>query len=187
MVPAPAPNATSAALSVPGAAGAPGPAPMFSVPIEGKVSAITTGALLLTVPPFAIVSVPVPDWPTSRVAVFKVEPAPVTIIVPCTPKVSSTEVLPVVPPTVSVPPFSIVTIPGPNWPTIRWPAAAPGVCGPITAPIPSGAVVEIAADEELLGRKGAQLLALSQSEVVPTQPCAWVDEVAASNAAATAG
>ena len=43
--------------------------------------------LLLTAPPAAMVSVPVPDWPTTRSALFvQVEPAPVTVTVPVLPE-----------------------------------------------------------------------------------------------------
>src|SRR5215831_3492150 len=96
MVPVPAPNDTAAVLSVPGAAdGSPGPEPMFRFPIEpGDAATIIASAAdpitppeVLTVPPSAIVSVPVPpNMPTVRNPLLdQVEPAPVTVTVPCEP------------------------------------------------------------------------------------------------------
>ena len=60
-VPVPAPNATLCAVSVPGAAaGLLAPAPMFNVPIDAAPMATLKGPPGVTVPPSAIVSVPVP-------------------------------------------------------------------------------------------------------------------------------
>ena len=85
-VPAPAPNSTLAALSVPGAtAGSPAPAPMFSVPIDPALLATLKGPPLVTVPPSATVSVPVPRLPILIGPLFQLEPEPVTVTVPVEP------------------------------------------------------------------------------------------------------
>ena len=69
-------------MSVPGAAaGLPAAAPMFSVPIALALVAITIGPV--TMPPSAIVSVPVPRLPMfTPELLLHVEPAPVTVTGP---------------------------------------------------------------------------------------------------------
>src|SRR5262245_39501430 len=116
MVPVPAPNETAAGiLSVPGAVGGlPGPAPIFSVPIEPAPKATTTNGLL-TVPPSAIVSVPVPLRPRTNTLPVQVEPAPVPVTVPCEPAETPTVAWP---PLITVPPLWIVSMPVPTWPTL---------------------------------------------------------------------
>ena len=64
---------------------------MFSVPVEpANVPTLIlrfglTVPFTLTVPPSAIVSVPVPTLPMVVPPVVQVEPAPVTVTVPCEP------------------------------------------------------------------------------------------------------
>ena len=72
-------------MIVPGAAaGSPAPPPMFSVPIAPAFVAIITGPA--TMPPSAIVSVPVPRLPMfTPELLLQLEPAPVTVTVPCEP------------------------------------------------------------------------------------------------------
>jgi hypothetical protein len=86
-VPVPLPNATFAVLSVPGAAGGLlAAAPIFSVPTDPAFAATTIGPPLVTVPPSATVSVPVPKLPMlTPELLLQVEPAPVTVTVPCEP------------------------------------------------------------------------------------------------------
>jgi len=76
-----------------------------------------------------------------------VEPAPVTVIVPCEPLWEPTWLLML--PLLTVPPLWIVSVPVPNWPTIRDWAVASGVA--TTAPIPLGAVVSMMAFVPLFG------------------------------------
>src|SRR5262249_22050607 len=239
MVPVPAPNETAAVLSVPGAArGLPGPAPIFSVPSEPGAMAILTDPPLLTVPPSAIVSVPVPLRPTAMfrlLGVKKVEPAPVAVTVPCEP-----DALPKVavwpPPLLTVPPSAIVSVPVPKPPTTVprlvqvepapvtvavpcEPALLPTTPRPkmlltvpplwiVSAPVPFwptkttwavapavpttaafGVTVSMNADVPTgpIGTPAVQLPGVNQSEeIAPVQKvCARVDDVAASNAAAT--
>ena len=156
----------SAQLSVPGAAaGLPAPAPMLSVPIEPAFAAITIrpgdkaavrnreraraelpmftpelllqvepapvtvtvpcepaplpmlaakAVLLMTIPPFVIVSVPVPKLPILSPPpglLFQVEPGPVTVTVPIEPADNPTEPPPA--PLFTVPPFWMVSVPVP--------------------------------------------------------------------------
>ena len=79
----------------------PGPVTV-TVPVEPTDNPMEPPpALLITVPPFRMVSVPVPIPPTTTSALFHVEPAPDTVIVPCEP-----DKLPTFPATsVNVPPF----------------------------------------------------------------------------------
>ena len=64
--------------------GLPAAAPILTVPIAPVFAAITIGAV--TMPPSAIVSVPVPELPILTPAMsLQREPAPVTVTVPCEP------------------------------------------------------------------------------------------------------
>ena len=124
-------------MSVPGAAaGLPAPAPMLSVPIEPAFVAIVTGPA--TTPPSAIVSVPVPRLPMfTPELLLQVEPAPVTVTVPCEPAplpmLAVKAVL-----LMTVPPFAIVSVPVPKLPILSPP---PGPLfqmepGPVTVTVP---------------------------------------------------
>jgi hypothetical protein len=138
-VPAPAPNATFAALSVPGAtAGPPAPAPMFSVPVDPALTATVRGPPLVTVPPSATVSVPVPKFPMfTPELLLQVEPAPVTVTVPCEPArrpmLGAKGVL-----LMTLPPFAIMSVPVPKLPIL----SPPDVLlihlelGPVTVTVP---------------------------------------------------
>src|SRR6516225_3778749 len=94
---------------------------MFSVPVELADPAIIVTALpVFTVPPFWIVSVPVPELPIKKrpELIVQDEPAPVTVTVPVEPEPS-----PMVPPPplLTLPPFWIVSVPAPLSPTGRRP------------------------------------------------------------------
>ena len=132
----PAPNATLVAVSMPGAAaGLPAPAPMLSVPVEPAFVAITTGPV--TMPLFAIVSVPVPKLPMfTPELLLQMEPAPVTVTVPCEPGALPTLAVKAV--LMTVPPFAIVSVPVPKLPILSPP---PGPLfqlepGPVTVTVP---------------------------------------------------
>ena len=73
----------------------------------------------MTVPPSAIVSVPMPKAPSTTLAglVFQLEPGPVTVTVPLEPTANPTE-----PPMAlfTVPPLWMVSVPVPRLPTTRF-------------------------------------------------------------------
>ena len=134
----PAPNARLGEVSVPGAtAGAPAPAPMFSVPVAPAFVAITIGPV--TTPPSAMVSVPVPRLPMfSPKLLLQVEPAPVTVTAPFEPiplpilAVLAAVIL------MTLPPFAIVSVPVPKLPILR-PPLGPLLQlepGPVTVTVP---------------------------------------------------
>ena len=109
------------AVSVPGAAaGLPAPAPMLSVPVEPAfVAIVTVGAM--TLPPSAIVSVPVPELPILNPAMsLQREPAPVTVTVPCEPTAWPMLVTRGVI-SMTLPPFAIVRVPVPKLPILSPP------------------------------------------------------------------
>ena len=101
----------------------PGPVTV-TVPVEPTDSPTEPPPPLFTVPPFWMVSVPVPMPPTTTFPMFvHVEPAPVTVTVPCEPGK-----LPTAPKaSVTVPPLWIVSMPVPFWPTARFSAVPAGV------------------------------------------------------------
>src|SRR5262249_9090469 len=146
---------------------------------------LTLPLSLLTIPPSAIVSAPVPPLPTERPPLtVQVEFAPVTITVPCEPAAD-----PIRPPTeltglvlvLSVPPLAIVSAPVLELQPVTFEAKPPGVPTPVP---PLGATMSMIAPP--LGRPGGfQLPGVNQSEeTAPIQlDCARVDDVAASNAA----
>ena len=107
-------------MIVPGAAaGAPAPAPIFSVPIAPAFVAITIGPL--TTPPSAIVRVPVPRLPMLTPSrLLQLEPGPVTVTVPCEPNplpmLATLEVR-----LTTLPPLSIVSAPVPKLPILSPP------------------------------------------------------------------
>ena len=73
--------------------------------------------LLMTVPPLAIVRVPVPELPILSPPpglLFQMEPGPVTVTVPVEPADNPMEPPP---PLFTVPPFSMVSVPVPKAPT----------------------------------------------------------------------
>jgi hypothetical protein len=120
-----------------------------------------------------------PRLPWVALAV-QVEPAPVTVTVPCEPAEKPTKVLPLL----RVPPLWIVSMPVPAWPTMSCEGVAPAV--PTT--VAFGATVSINAEIAPVGTPGAvQLPGVNQlEEIAPVQllVCARAD-VVASNAAAT--
>ena len=78
------------------------------------------GVVLMTIPPFVIVSVPVPKLPILSPPLgplFQVEPGPVTVTVPVEPADNPTEP----PPLFTVPPFWMVSVPVPRPPTTTLP------------------------------------------------------------------
>jgi len=110
--------------------------------------------LLLSVPPFAIVSVPMPELPTVRLPLLvQVEPAPVTVALPCEPAAD-----PITPPEqeggklqllLTVPPLWIVSMPVLELPTVKLLVVAAAAA--TTAPIPFGAVVSMMVFDALFG------------------------------------
>ena len=73
--------------------------------------------LLMTIPPFVIVSMPVPKLPILSPPpglLFQVEPGPVTVTVPVEPTDNPTEPPPAL---FTVPPFWMVSVPVPKPPT----------------------------------------------------------------------
>ena len=104
----------------------PAPLPMFAVKT----------VLLLTVPPFVIVSEPVPKLPILSpplVPLIQLEPGPVTVTVPVEPAVNPTEP----PPLFTVPPSWIVSVPVPWPPTTMEPALDQLAPAPVTVTVPS--------------------------------------------------
>ena len=85
----------------------PAPLPMLAV----------KAVILMTIPPFVIVSVPVPKLPILSPPpgpLFQMEPGPVTVTVPVEPADNPTEPPP---PLFTVPPFWMVSVPVPRPPT----------------------------------------------------------------------
>jgi hypothetical protein len=142
----------------------PGPVTV-TVPVEPAINPTEPPpALLITVPPFAIVSVPVPMPPTTTSALFHVEPAPDTITVPCEP-----DKLPTFPPKlVNVPPFWTTSIPIPLWATERFRALAPALVTVVEFGVTASMFALVAA----VGTPALQLKAANQSE--ETAPIQWV-------------
>jgi hypothetical protein len=142
---------------------------MFKTPDDPSALAIITEAGVVTAPPSPMVRVPLPLEPTMMpVVLVHSEPAPVTMTVPWEPALS-----PIIPLAVvcSVPPFWMVSIPVPVWPTTSDAAVAPGP--PITVGL--GATVSMVA--VLSGELGTvpplQLAPVNQSvDVAPVQFCA---------------
>ena len=125
------------AVSVPGAAaGLPAGAPMLSVPIEPALFAITTLGVA-TMPPSAIVSVPVPELPILIPAMsLQREPAPVTVTVPCEPAPSPMLVRRGVI-SMTLPPFAIMRVPVPKLPILSPP------CGPLVQVEPGPVTITV--------------------------------------------
>ncbi len=102
------------------------PAPVtITVPVEpGNAPTLAMKAvLLLTVPPFAIVSEPLPKLPILSPPgltglLFQVEPGPVTVTVPVE---SAAKPMEPPPPLLTVPPSWMVSVPVPRPPTTRVP------------------------------------------------------------------
>ncbi len=111
---------------------------MLRVPIEPAFAAITVGPEPVTTPPFAIVSVPVPKLPMfTPELLLQVEPVPVTVTVPREPAPSPILAVKAVL-LMTVPPFSIVSVPVLKLPILSPP---PGVLfqvepGPVTVTEP---------------------------------------------------
>jgi len=127
---------------------------------------MNTPLLLVTVPPFWIVSVPMPPLPTLRPEkllepVVQDEPMPVTVTVPLEPE---REPMSTPPPLLTVPPFWIVSIPVPKSPTVRLFVVAPTT-------VAWGLTVSIVTLSVLVGTAaGDQLPAVNQSvEAAPVQ------------------
>ena len=98
--------------------------------------------LLLTVPPFVIVSEPVPKLPILSPPgltglLFQVEPGPVTVTVPVEPADNPTEPPP---PLFTIPPFWMVSVPAPRPPTTSVPTFVHLEPAPetVTVPCPPG-------------------------------------------------
>ena len=92
---------------------------MLSVPIEPALLATLKGPPGVTVPPSAIVSVPVPKLPKlSPRVLLKLEFAPVTITVPVEPTLNPMEPPPAL---FTVPPFWMISVPVPKPPTTTFP------------------------------------------------------------------
>ena len=92
--------------------------------------------LLMTIPPLAIVSVPVPKLPTLSPPpglLFQVEPGPITITVPVEPTANPTEPPP---PLFTVPPFWMVSVPLPKPPTTMVPVFVHVEPAPDTIAVP---------------------------------------------------
>ena len=93
--------------------------------------------LLMTLPPFAIVSVPVPKLPILSPPpgpLFQLEPGPVTVTVPVEPADCPTEPPP---PLFTVPPFWMVSVPVPRPPTTTLPVFVQVEPAPVTVTVPS--------------------------------------------------
>ena len=104
----------------------PAPLPMLAV----------KAVILMTLPPFAIVSVPVPKLPILSPPLgplIQLEPGPVTVTVPFEPADSPTEP----PPLFTVPPSWIVSVPVPRPPTTTLPAFDQLEPAPVTVTVPS--------------------------------------------------
>ena len=111
----------------------PGPVTV-TAPFEPGKSPTEPPPPLFTVPPFWMVSVPVPEAPTWMVPLFvHVEPAPDTVTVPSEPGE-----LPTNPPRVlaTVPPFSMVSLPVPEPPITRFPVFVQLEPAPDTITVP---------------------------------------------------
>ncbi len=94
------------------------------------------GVSLMTVPPFAIVSVPVPKAPILSPPpglLFQVEPGPVTVTVPVEPGDNPIEPPP---PLFTVPPSSMVSVPAPKPPTTMVPVFVHVEPAPDTVAVP---------------------------------------------------
>ena len=104
----------------------PAPLPMLAV----------KAVLLMTVPPFAIVSVPVPKLPILSPPpglLFQMEPGPVTVTVPVEPAANPTEPPPLL---FTVPPFWMVSVPVPKPPTTSVPMFVHVEPAPDTVTVP---------------------------------------------------
>ena len=90
----------------------------------------------MTIPPFAIVSVPVPKLPILSPPpglLFQLEPGPVTVTVPVEPADNPTEPPP---PLFTVPPFWMVSVPVPRPPTTTVPMFVHVEPAPDTVTVP---------------------------------------------------
>ena len=151
----------------------PGPVTV-TVPFEPADCPTEPPPVLFTVPPFWMVSVPVPRPPTTRPLVVHVEPGSVTVTVPCEPGK-----LPTAPrPTrgiFTVPPLWIVSAPVPFWPTVRFCASPPG----LATTVGFGDTVLMLALVPAVGTPAFQLPAVNQSEETAPVQFVWarVDDV----------
>jgi hypothetical protein len=155
----------------------PGPVTV-TVPVEPTDNPTEPPPLLFTVPPFWMVSVPVPKPPTTMVPVFvHVEPAPDTVAVPREPGRSPTNP----PKSVNVPPFWTTSIPIPFSPTERFRALAPA----LVIAVEFGVTVLMFALVAAVGTPAFQLPAANQSEEIAPVQLVWacVDTVDAASSA----
>ena len=143
----------------------PGPVTV-TVPVEPTANPTEPPPELFTVPPFWMVSVPVPEPPTTTFEMFvHVEPAPDTVTVPREPGK-----LPTNPPkSVNVPPFWTTSVPIPFWPTPRFRAVAPAL---VTA-VEFGVTVSMFALVAAVGTPAFQLPAVNQSEETAPVQLVW--------------